>query len=413
MRPKLNAGPKPNVVNAGPKPDVGLKLNTVNAGPKPDVRPNHDAVNAGPEPDAVPKLKVEPKPNAVNAGPKPDVVNAGPEPDAGLKPNTRPKPNAVNAEPKPDAVNAGPEPDTGPKLKAGLKPNAINVGPKPDAGWKPKSGAEPDVVNAGPKPNVVNAGPEPGARLKPNAGPKPYAVNAGSEPDARLKPNAINACPIEKCKKCKSKGSMLRNNAERCKAEAVCTVQTGWKGTGPVGWARRERIGPGAGELGREGAAARPKQRASWASEGVGPCVQTDRVEFQAGRNGSSKLGRITSAGLDWIERAGPTQLGWTCTNKEMDRAREEENAGEDDDGRRGGFLANAGGDFHPWAPRRRRGRQRRAPPGLRRARGSVTRLGLVRDRADFRDSTRFCLNFPARYFRAQSPEIGGIEREK
>ncbi|PKI38931.1 hypothetical protein CRG98_040703 [Punica granatum] len=75
----VNAKPEPNAINAGPEPNVGLKPNAVNAGPKLDVGSEPDAVNAGSEPDAI------------NVGPEPDTI------DAGLKPDVGPEPNAVNA----------------------------------------------------------------------------------------------------------------------------------------------------------------------------------------------------------------------------------------------------------------------------------------------------------------------------
>ncbi|PKI58100.1 hypothetical protein CRG98_021527 [Punica granatum] len=102
-------GLDPKVVNARSRLDVG---------PNPDAGPKPDVVNAGREPEL---------------GPKPNAVNVGSEPDVG------PKPNAVNVELKPDAVNAGLKPDV---VNAGPKPDAINAGPKPDAWPKPKSRAE-------------------------------------------------------------------------------------------------------------------------------------------------------------------------------------------------------------------------------------------------------------------------------
>ncbi|PKI58288.1 hypothetical protein CRG98_021370, partial [Punica granatum] len=116
----------------------------------------------------------------------------------------------------------------------------------------------------------------------------------------------------------------------------------------------------------------------------AGPNLRAKRVASFGLNPRRSGTGRITLE-----ERAGPNLLGWTCTNQKMGRAREKENTGEDEDGRKGGVrrprAAVPASERHGDCAGGR-GRRRRLLPGLRRARKGRYEARVSWDRGDFRD---------------------------
>ncbi|OWM84555.1 hypothetical protein CDL15_Pgr000995 [Punica granatum] len=142
----------------------------------------------------------------------------------------------------------------------------------------------------------------------------------------------------------------------------------GGLGCARVNWAAGEEAGP-RGALGRGGL---------WASDGLGRTgwLRAFWAEFQARRNGSGRLGRIASAGLGW---ADSTRLNLHKPKRWIEpvRRRAPEKTKKGGEGfRRPRTTVPASGRRGDGAGRR--GRRRRAQPGLRRARdrGHEARAG-------------------------------------